>query len=251
MHLEARHLKVRHLGKLAHQAGIARHACLHGIARRALLVSGRAPRQHQRSRHALQVPLERRRNRLIEIVDVEQQPSVRRGIGAQVAHMRVAANLRHNVRPRQRRQVRRHDRNRAAKIGKRRLRHQLILQPDQRRHAALHRVLQQFQRRCPALLRLQIVMRMPACQLALRAAQPAPLFHAHPVHSAQPTRSAPAAQSGNGIQRQGLNRLRKTPVPCFLEGAGGFTSRISPYKSLWLQPRAFALMRRMEFFRSL
>ena len=91
MHLEPAHFQMRHAGKCAHLRGIALNARLRRLARRAVLVPRGAARQHQRSRHALQIPLEGPANRLIEVVDVEDQPAVGRGICAQVAHVRITA----------------------------------------------------------------------------------------------------------------------------------------------------------------
>ena len=68
------------------------HACA-ALARGAVFVSRGAPGQHKRGGHPLQVPLERTANGFVEVVDVEDQPSVGSGIRAQVAHVRVAAKL--------------------------------------------------------------------------------------------------------------------------------------------------------------
>ena len=68
-----------------------------GLRAAAVFVAGRAAGQHQRGGHALQVPLEGAADGLVEVVDVEDQPAVGRGIGAQVAHMGVAAELAHDA----------------------------------------------------------------------------------------------------------------------------------------------------------
>ena len=183
VHLKAVHFKLRHAGKCAHLLGVALDARLGGFARGAVFVSRGASGQHQRGRHALQVPLEWAANRLIEVVDVEDQPPVGRGVCAQVAHMRVAAKLAHDAGRRKLRQVRGHHRRCAAKVSERRLGHELILELDQRRHAAAHRSLYQFQSRGRPRLGMQCFVLMAAHLLAPRLAKCAPFFRSCPVHT--------------------------------------------------------------------
>ena len=125
MHLKAVHIQVRHAGKSPHLRGVALDACLRSLARGAVFVPCGAAGQHQRSGHALQIPLERAANGFIEVVDVEDEAAVGRGIGAQVAHVRIAAELAHDAGRGQLGQVRSHHRRRAAKVSERRLGHQL------------------------------------------------------------------------------------------------------------------------------
>ena len=101
-------------------------------------MSGGASGQHQRCRHALQVPLEGAANGLVEVVDVEDEASVGRGVGAQVAHVGVAAELADDAGRGKLGQVRSHYRRGAAKKGEGRLGHELVLEGDERGHAAAH-----------------------------------------------------------------------------------------------------------------
>ena len=94
MHLEAADFENRQLGKGAHLLAVVRSRNSSTAPRAAtFLVSGFAPGKHQRGGHALQVPLEGAADGLVKVVDVEDQPAVGRGKGAQVAHVRVAAEL--------------------------------------------------------------------------------------------------------------------------------------------------------------
>jgi hypothetical protein len=93
VHLSTAHLDVRHPGKGAHLRGVALDAPFHSLPGGGFLVTGTTSGQHQRGGHALQVPFEGSADGLIEVVDVEDQSAVGRGISTQVAHMRVAAEL--------------------------------------------------------------------------------------------------------------------------------------------------------------
>ena len=97
MNLKSARFERRHLGKCAHLCGVAVNKSFHGLARRSVLVSRFAPGHNQGCGHALQVPLERAADGLIEVVDVENQPAVGRRIRAQVAHVGVAAELADNA----------------------------------------------------------------------------------------------------------------------------------------------------------
>ncbi len=57
----------------------------------------------------LHIPLERPRQRLVEVVDVEHERAIRRGIGAEVREVRVAAELRLQARARNAGEVRGHE----------------------------------------------------------------------------------------------------------------------------------------------
>jgi hypothetical protein len=82
----------------------------------------------------LDVPLERGGQRLVEVVDVEDQPPVRRGEHAEVQQVRVAAALHPDAGRGRVREVPRHRRRRAAEIGERRGEHAAV--PD--RHQVGH-----------------------------------------------------------------------------------------------------------------
>ena len=183
MHLKAVHFQLRHAGKCAHLHGVSLDAGRGGSSRGAILVARGASGQHQRRCHALQVPLERAPNGLVEVIEVEDQPAIGRGECAQVAHMRVAAKLAHDPGGRKLRQVGGHHRRRAAKVSERRLRHQLILELDQRRYAPAHRSCYQFQCRGWPRLGMQCFVLMPAHLLAPRLAKCASFFRTCPVHT--------------------------------------------------------------------
>ena len=197
MHLEPSHFEARHLGKSAHLGAVALDARLHGLPGRGLLVIRFAPRQHQRRGHALQIPLKRSANGLVEIVDVEHQPAVGRGKRAQVAHVRIAAQLAQDARIGQRGQVRRHHWRCAAKIAKGRLRHELVFKFQQRRNASAFHPLQQRQGRPLPRLDVQFVMMLAANLFASCLAQLATLFRTCPVHVREHTPSGFPAQPGS------------------------------------------------------
>ena len=82
---------VRHLGAIAAHGQTRRGA---GLAVTEAIV----PRgDREARRQALDVPVERRRKRLIEVVDVEDQPPVRRGEHAEIQQVRVTAGLHPDV----------------------------------------------------------------------------------------------------------------------------------------------------------
>ena len=122
-------------------------------------------------------------NRFVEVVEVEDQPPIGRGVCAQVAHMRVAAKLAHDARRWKLRQIGSHHRRGAAKVSERRLRHELIFKLDQLRHAPAHRSCYQFQCRGRPRLGTQCFVLMSAHLLAPRLAKCAPFFRTCPVHT--------------------------------------------------------------------
>src|SRR5262245_207666 len=75
---------------------------------------------------AFEVPLEGSRKRLVEVVDVERQPSIGRCEDAEIGEVCVAAELRLQARPRPVREIRRHDRGRASEEGERRNEHSSV-----------------------------------------------------------------------------------------------------------------------------
>jgi hypothetical protein len=92
-----------------------------------------AARDLKARRHPLHVPLERPRQRLIEVVHIEQQDPLGRRERAEVRQMRIAAQLGLQPGHRRIRQVRRHDLGRAPVEGERRNHHPAM--PD--RHQIL------------------------------------------------------------------------------------------------------------------
>ncbi len=107
----------------------------------------------------LDVPLPRRRQGLVEIVDVEEDVALRRGEPAEIHQVSVAAGLDAKPGRRGRRQVGRHHRGRAAIEGERRLRHAPEADRDQLRNSAIVGLVQKLDRVAPVLVRLPAAMR--------------------------------------------------------------------------------------------
>jgi hypothetical protein len=85
----------------------------------------------------LDVPLERARAGLVEVVAVEDEFPVRRRKDAEVREVRVAAELDGEASVRRRRQIGRHHRRRSAEESKGRGEHPRVADRNQLRHAAL------------------------------------------------------------------------------------------------------------------
>ena len=82
-----------HLGELGHRLPVGGNAgagCRTCVGRREAVVP---PADHEARRHALDVVLERARQRLVEVVQVEQQRALRRREHAEVRQVRVTAQL--------------------------------------------------------------------------------------------------------------------------------------------------------------
>jgi hypothetical protein len=100
----------------------------------------------QAGHQPLEVPLERARQGLIEVVDVEDQASLRRAEQAEVGQVRVAAQLHSKVRPRAERQVGGHHARRTAVEGERRDQHPSVPDRDELGHPCLSLLLEQGDR---------------------------------------------------------------------------------------------------------
>src|SRR5271166_502783 len=187
MDLKAAHFERGHLGKCAHLRGVAGNKFFNELARGGFLVSGFAPRDNQRSSHALQIPLECPANGLVKIVDVEDQSSIRRGKGAQVAHVSVTAKLADNSGRGQNSQIGGHYGYRAAQVAEGRLRHQPVLERNERGNSPVHRARYKFQRGSFPRLGFEFVVLLAANLLAPCLPQIAPFFRARPLHEPQDT----------------------------------------------------------------
>ena len=128
--------------------------------------AGFAPRENEARRQPLDVPLKRPANRLVEIIQVEDNPVVERRIGAKIFYVRIAAQLRHETGVRMTCEIGRHDRHGAAKEPKRRSRHALILDRDEPRDAPAHGLREEGQRIARADVQLEIGMCAPRDLLA-------------------------------------------------------------------------------------
>ncbi len=127
--------------------------------------------EHERGGHALQVPLEGAANGFVEVVDVEDEAAVGRGVGAEVAHVGVAAELADDAGGGERGEVGGHHRHSAAKVAEGRCGHELVLELDERGNAAAHGALEQRERRRLARLGVEGVVLLAAHLLAPRLAQ--------------------------------------------------------------------------------
>ena len=156
---------------------------------------------------ALDIPLPRAGERLVEVVDVEDEPPLGRGVEPEVREMRVAAALHLEAGARGGGQVGRHDQRRATVERERRGEHPAVADRHELGNARLCLALQQLDRVEPVRRRLEhgvarprnlAPRRLPACD-ALRdasavagrrrsaragpAIDPAPLLPARPCRS--------------------------------------------------------------------
>ena len=117
---------VAHLRELGHRLPVGPHRRQRRRARVRLGEPVVAARDREARRHPLHVVLERPGQRLVEVVQVEQQPPLGRGERAEVRQVRIAAQL--GLQPGHRRvlQVRRHDLGRAPVEGERRDHHPAV-----------------------------------------------------------------------------------------------------------------------------
>src|SRR5580658_5996074 len=176
------HFERRHAGELAHLLDVAHDAGLGGLVRRAVFVSGGAARQYKRCGHALQVPLKWAANGFVEVVDVEDEAAIWSGVGAEIAHVRIAAELADDAGGGEACEVGSHDWSRSSKIPKRRPAHELILEANELRHAAAHGSLKK--RKCGdgARFAIERLMVVAADLLAPRLSDGAPFLRGFPLH---------------------------------------------------------------------
>ena len=105
-----------------------------------------ASRDREARDEALEVPLERARERLVEIVHIEYEPPVGGGIAAEVGQVRVAAELHVQPRPRHAGEIGSHDVGRAAIEGEGREEHAPVPDRDELLDPALRLQLEQVDR---------------------------------------------------------------------------------------------------------
>ncbi len=124
-------LQVAELGEPAHRLAVRRDA--RGRRRSAVPAAEPAVAAGDRDarREALEVPLPRAGQRLVEVVEVEHQAAVRGRVAAEVGEVRVAAELRRQARARRGGEVGGHDRRRAAEERERRRRHAPVADRDE------------------------------------------------------------------------------------------------------------------------
>ena len=112
-----------HLGELGHRRPVGAHRGECGVASVGLAEAVVARRDREARRHPLQVVLERAGQRLVEVVQVEQQLPLGGREHAEVRQMGVAAELNLQAGPGRVLQVGGHDLGRAAVEGERRDQH--------------------------------------------------------------------------------------------------------------------------------
>lgn len=132
MDLEAAYLEERHFGEGAHLFGVTHQAVLNRIVRGRFLVAGFAACENKRCSHALEIPFERRTDSLIEVVNVEDEAAIGGSEGAEVAYMGVSTDLGIDAGVGNEGEIGSHDGSRSAEESERRLRHELVLQLEQR-----------------------------------------------------------------------------------------------------------------------
>jgi hypothetical protein len=140
------HIEDRHLAELRHALAIRSRAGQRGVSgvgfTEAVVTTGKDEARGQ----ALDVPLPRSGERLIEIVDVEDDPPFRRGKIAEVHQMAVAARLHAQPGCRRGREIRRHVERRPAIESERRVQHAAVANRNQLGKSPLVRFLQQTHR---------------------------------------------------------------------------------------------------------
>ena len=117
-------------------------------------IAAHAPGDDKAGGQPFHVPFERRRQRLVKIVDIEHRRSFRRRIGAEICQMAVAAGLGAQRGGRHAGEVRRHDRSPTAQEGKRVGFHPRVANRKKLRKAALALLDQDFDRIAPVVRRL-------------------------------------------------------------------------------------------------
>jgi hypothetical protein len=138
MHLVTREFEHGHTGERRGETPEVESEDVYGVATCGRLLPIFASGEHEADGHALQVPLEGCGAGLVEVVDVEDETAIGRGVGAEIANVGVAADLREDAGVGQRGEIRGHDRHSAAKEAEGRSEHALVFQRDEGRHTSAH-----------------------------------------------------------------------------------------------------------------
>src|SRR5690349_7479711 len=77
----------------AHVFGVTSDATLDGVGGGAFFVARLASGEDNGGGHTLEVPFEGAAKCFIEVIDIEDEPTVRSSEGAKIAHVGIAANL--------------------------------------------------------------------------------------------------------------------------------------------------------------
>ena len=208
--LEEPHCRVlRHLGAVAAR-------CLSRGGARVVVAEAIVPRgDGDAGRKSLDVPVERRRERLVEVVDVEDQVPVGRRVHAEVQQVRVTAGLYPDIGAGRVREIPGHRRRRAAEVGERRGGHAPVADRYQIRHPGLGLLLENGDRVGPFRRRRPLRVAGPGHGCAVRSAPGPPLVRReHLMRRRQDTRTHLAHQ---------VPHLQSWPLPA--DGAGGGSCR--------------------------
>jgi hypothetical protein len=123
-----------HRGVPRHLGAIAAHGQPRGGMGIAVLIAVVPRSNGEAGRQPLDVPFEWRGKRLIEVVDVEDQPPVGCGVHAEIQQVRVTARLHPDIGGGRMRQIPCHRSRGAAEVGKRRGQHAPVADRYQIRH---------------------------------------------------------------------------------------------------------------------
>src|ERR1700733_14010491 len=169
-------LQEAHRGIARHLGAVAADSCTGCTARVAVIELLVARSNDETGRQPLNIPLERSRERLIEVIDVEDQLPVGRREHAEIQQVRVTASLHPDICCRRVRQIPRHRRGRAAKVPKSRSGHAPIPDRHQLRPPGPGLLLQNGNRVRPVSRRFPIRMARARRQPALPASPTPPLI---------------------------------------------------------------------------
>ena len=137
---------VPHLGEARHRFAVLAHRRRHGCAAGRVVEAAIPAGNGETGGEPFHVPLERSRQRLVEVVETEDEPPVGCGEDAEVREVRIAAELRVEPRPRPVREVGRHQVGGPAEEGERRLQHAPVPDRAELRKARLRLILEQIDR---------------------------------------------------------------------------------------------------------
>ncbi len=135
---------VSHHRKARHRLAVGARGRRYDQAPRLLIEPEIPSGDGEARRKPLHVPLERSRQRLVEIIDAEHEPTIRGGEDPEIGEVRVAAQLSMQSSSCSVREVCRHDVGPATEKGKRRNEHSPVTNRHQLRQAGLRLLLEQF-----------------------------------------------------------------------------------------------------------
>ncbi len=176
--------------------------------RRSVSLEATVSARHREARcEPLDVPLERSRKRLVEVVDAEDAPSVRCGEDPEVGEVRVPAELRLQTSSRPVREIGRHQIGGAAEERERRLEHAPVTDRAELRQARLRLLLEELDRVTAPRPRLPFGMRRARQLAARRPAAGSPLGRGEVRHRFGPRSAIPSLCA----RRTRGSRSRRTP----------------------------------------